>query len=56
MCGLGLYAQLVDVWVEDAVHEAYGRRFVRILIWDLDVDFPVATLERCWLNGVSNSV
>jgi predicted dinucleotide-utilizing enzyme len=39
--------QLVDVWVEDAVHEAYARTLVRILIWQLDVDLPESASERC---------
>lgn len=37
--------QLVDVGVEDAVHEAYARALVGVLIGELDVDFPKATGE-----------
>jgi hypothetical protein len=39
--------QLIDVWMEDAVHEADARRFVRVLVWYFDVDFPVAAGEGC---------
>ena len=37
--------QLIDVRVEDTVHEAYGGGFVGVLIRNLDVDFPVAADE-----------
>ena len=39
--------QLVDVWMEDPVYEADARALVRILIWELHVDFPKAAGERC---------
>lgn len=37
--------QLINVGVEDLVHKADRGRFVRILIWQLDVDFPHASSE-----------
>ena len=37
--------QLIDVRVEDTVHEADGGGFVGVLIRNLDVDFPVAADE-----------
>ena len=40
-----VYVQLVDVGVEDLVHEADGRRLERILVRELDVDLPHATSE-----------
>lgn len=39
--------QLVDVWVEDPVHEADAGTFVGILIWEFHVNFPEAAGERC---------
>ena len=39
--------QLIDVRVEDTVHESDRGRLVGVLIGELDVDFPVAALERC---------
>ena len=42
-------SQLVNVGVEDAVHEADARGLVGVRVGQLDVDFPVASLERsCW--------
>lgn len=32
--------------MEDAVHEADARRLVRVLVGELDMDFPDAILER----------
>lgn len=34
--------QFVDIRVEDAVDEADGWAFIRILVWELDVDLPVS--------------
>lgn len=50
--GLG---QLINVWVEDLVDEANGWRFIGVLIWELDVDFPLSAGERC-CNGGQRSV
>ena len=38
-------AQLVDIGVEDLVHEADGRRLERILVRELDMDLPQSTGE-----------
>jgi hypothetical protein len=46
------YLQFVDVGVEDPVHKADTRRLVRVLIRQLDVDFPHAALERSCISGV----
>jgi hypothetical protein len=46
----GKYTQLIDVWVEDAVYKTDGRRFVGVLVWDFDVDFPVAAFEGSYLT------
>ena len=46
------YLQFVDVGVEDPVHKADTRRLVRVLIRQLDVDFPDAAFERSCLPGV----
>jgi hypothetical protein len=40
-------SQLVDVWVENAVHESNARTLIRVLIGQFDVDLPVTTGERC---------
>lgn len=40
--------QFVNVGVEDSVHEADARRLVGVLVGELDVDFPYATLERSY--------
>jgi hypothetical protein len=40
--------QLVDVGMENAVHEADARTLVRILIGQLDVDLPKTTSEGCY--------
>jgi len=37
--------QFIDVWVEYAVYETNAGRFVRVLIGQLDADFPNATFE-----------
>jgi len=37
--------QLVDVGVEDAVHETYARALVGVLVGELNVDFPKTTGE-----------
>lgn len=37
--------QFVDVGVEDPIHEADAGTFVRVLVRELDVDFPEATLK-----------
>jgi hypothetical protein len=34
--------------MEDAVDEADARRLVGVLIWNFDMDLPVATGERGW--------
>jgi hypothetical protein len=48
---LGSNVQLIDVWVENAVHEAYARTLVRILIWQLDVDLPESASEWCCVSS-----
>ena len=48
----GESVQLIDVGVEDAVHEADAGAFVGVLVWELDVDFPESAGERC-CGGVS---
>lgn len=45
--GGGENVQLVDVGVEDAVHEADAGGFVWVLVGELNVDFPEAALEGC---------
>jgi hypothetical protein len=45
--------QLINVWVEDTIYEADRGRFIGILVWNLDVDFPVATGEGCCLGRIS---
>lgn len=40
--------QLIDVRMENAVHEADTWRFVWVLIGEFNVDFPDAALERCY--------
>lgn len=42
-----LDSQLIDIRMEDAVDKSYARALVGILIGQLHVDFPVATLEWC---------
>lgn len=37
--------QLIDVRVEDPVDEANAGAFVRVLVWELDMDFPKAASE-----------
>lgn len=39
--------QLVDVGMEDAVHESNARALVGVLIRQLDVNFPETALEGC---------
>jgi hypothetical protein len=34
------YAQLIDVWMENAIHESNARALIGILIWQLDMDLP----------------
>lgn len=48
-----MYVQFINIRVEDAVHEADAWALVRILVRELDVDFPKSTLERC-LKRVSS--
>jgi len=36
--------------VEDAVDEADAGRFVGVLVGQLDVDFPQAAGEGCWVR------
>jgi len=43
----GKNAQLVYVWMEDAIHEADAGGFVWVLVWELDVHFPESALEWC---------
>jgi len=43
--GYGRDVQLVDVGVEDAVHETYARALVGVLVGELNVDFPKTTGE-----------
>jgi hypothetical protein len=45
------YLQFVDVGVENPVHEADTRRLIRVLIRQLDVDFPDAAFERGCISG-----
>lgn len=40
--------QLVDVWMEDLVHEANAGRLERILVGKLYVDLPHATSKGCY--------
>lgn len=40
------HLQLVNVRMEDAVHEAYAGRLVGVVIWELDMDLPEAALKR----------
>ena len=40
-----LHLQLIDVGVEDSVYESNTRRLVRVLIGELDSDFPDAAFE-----------
>lgn len=46
------YLQLVNVRVEDPIHEPDTRRLVRVLVGQLDVDFPDATFEGSCVWGV----
>ena len=39
--------QLIDVWVEDAVHEADARTLVWVLVGELNVHFPESAHEWC---------
>ena len=45
-CSKG-FLQLVDIRVEDSVHEADAGTFVWILVGKLNVDFPKTTREGC---------
>ena len=45
LIGKGL--QLVDVGVEDSIHEANARALVGVLVGQFDVDFPEAALKWC---------
>lgn len=38
--------QLIDVWVEDPINETNTRGLKRVLIGELNVDFPNAIFER----------
>jgi hypothetical protein len=43
--------QLIDIRMEDSVHEADAGALVRILVWYFDVDLPVAAGEgRCAMS------
>lgn len=42
------HLQFIDIRVEDSIDEADARGFVRILVGELDVNFPYAVLEGCW--------
>ena len=44
----GKNAQLVYVWMEDAIDEADTGGLVWVLVWELDVYFPEPTLEWCY--------
>lgn len=46
------YIQLIDVRMEDPVDEANTWAFVRVLIGQFHVDFPVASGEGCCI-GIS---
>lgn len=43
----GFNSQLVNVRMEDSVNEPDARALVWVLIRQLDVDLPMATLEGC---------
>jgi len=43
----GKNAQLVYVWMEDAIDEADAGGLVWVLVWELDVYFPESSLEWC---------
>jgi hypothetical protein len=40
-----MYAQLIDVGVEDAIDEANARTLVGVLVWKLDMNLPQPALE-----------
>jgi hypothetical protein len=40
--------QFINVGVKYSVHEADAGTLVGILVWQLDVDLPKATLKRCY--------
>lgn len=42
-------AQLVDVGVEYAVHEANAGALVGVLVGQLDMDLPQTAGEGCWV-------
>lgn len=42
--------QLINVWMEDLVHETDGGRFVGVLVGQLNVDLPLASGEGCYKN------
>lgn len=37
--------QFINIWVEDAIHKADAWAFIRVLIWELYMDFPETTLK-----------
>lgn len=53
--GMVVHLQLVDVRVKYPIHEANARGLVRVLVWQFDMYFPDATLERsCRATDVSD--
>ena len=47
---------LIDIWMENAVDEAYAWALVWILVRKLYMDFPKTTLEWCCRKEVVSSV
>ena len=43
---------LIDIWMENAVDEAYAWALIGVLVWKLYMDFPKTTLEWCYRNHV----
>jgi len=41
-------SQLIDIGVENAVNEADAWRLIWVLVWELDVNFPISSLERSY--------
>lgn len=42
---LGIHVQLIDIWVEYAIHEADAGALVGVLVRKLNVDLPKAAGE-----------
>lgn len=43
---------LIDIWMENAVDEAYAWALVGILIWKLYMHFPKTPLEWCYRKKI----